>query len=404
MLGMPREQWASSLATERLPAWVREARPDVPYVQSSTTGGALPFDANAGVTHYFGVGGYMRPLDDARRSEVRFAVECLAFAHVPEDETIDLVLGDGQSLPHNPAWKARAPRDMGTGWDHEDVRDHYVRTMFEVDPMHLRYSDPARYTALSRVVTGEVTAATFAEWRRARSTCGGALVFTYNDLWPGPGYGLVDSTGTPKAAYWYVKRACAPVAVLTTEEGVNGLAIHAINESDAPLEGHLEIALYREEARVADGKRALTLAPRTNIALSAQSLLDRFVDVTYSYRFGPAGHDVVVVRLVDGAGAVVSRAFHFPLGLVRHRAADVGLEARAVRDGDRWVATVKTRAFAQAVAVSSPGWRPDDSYFHLEPGGERTLAFHAIGAAASAPPLRASLQPLNAHAATRVAV
>ncbi|HEX2675439.1 MAG TPA: hypothetical protein VHM19_02335, partial [Polyangiales bacterium] len=171
MMGLPREQWAGKLFHELLPALQRELAPSVPYVTSTPTGGALPFEPRSGVTHYYGVGAYLRPLEDARRAEVRFAAECLAFSNVPDESTFSEFLRDGERPVHHPAWKTRVARDVGASWDFEDVREHYLRTEFGVDPLELRYTDLERYLALSRVVTGEVMARTLEEWRRARSTC-----------------------------------------------------------------------------------------------------------------------------------------------------------------------------------------------------------------------------------------
>ena len=37
-----------------------------------------------------------------------------------------------------------------------------------------------------------------------------------------------------KAAFGYLRRAMAPVAAWTTDEGVNGVAIHLANDLDTP--------------------------------------------------------------------------------------------------------------------------------------------------------------------------
>ena len=176
MMGAPREIWRAPLFDRTLADVSGELRPDVPYWPSTPSGGALPFLTDAGTAHYFGVGAYLRPLEDVRRAGVRFATECLAFANVPDDRAVEDLLKDGGRAPQDPLWKKRAPRDAGAGWDFEDVRDHYLRVLFGLDPLAVRYANVARYLALSRVVTGEVMATAFAEWRRTGSGCSGALV------------------------------------------------------------------------------------------------------------------------------------------------------------------------------------------------------------------------------------
>ncbi|HXU00540.1 MAG TPA: glycoside hydrolase family 2 protein, partial [Polyangia bacterium] len=75
MWGAPREAWSARLSHEALPALVREACPGVFYWPSSAHGGTFPHQPSVGTTSYYGVGAYLRPLEDARRSEVRFASE-----------------------------------------------------------------------------------------------------------------------------------------------------------------------------------------------------------------------------------------------------------------------------------------------------------------------------------------
>ncbi|HTU66751.1 MAG TPA: glycoside hydrolase family 2 protein [Steroidobacteraceae bacterium] len=404
MWGAGRESWSPALFHQLLAALVAEHSPRTFYWPSSAHGGAFPHQANAGTTSYYGVGAYLRPPEDARRSELRFATECLAFANVPDDVTLAKVPTDGTLRSHGAAWKTRSPRDLGAGWDFDDVRDFYLAKTFGVNPVELRYSDHARYLELSRAASGEVMAAAFAEWRRQRSTCGGALVWFLRDLWPGAGWGVVDSTGRPKAAWHYLRRAFRPVTVSISDEGLNGLVIQAANDTAQPIDATLELVLFRNGQTVVNRDRAALLLPaRGALERSAGELFPGFVDTAYAHRFGPPPHDLAVASLRDAAGTTLAESFHLVGGHARPRESDLGLSARAAARGDDTFAlTVQTARFAQAVRVEVEGFVADDDCFHLAPGASRTLTLRPDAHAGPVP--RGTLHALNALNATRIQV
>ena len=373
MMGLPESRWKGPLTEEILQAISRDRRPDVRYVPNSPCEGALPFSPNAGIAHYYGVGAYQRPLEDARRADVRFAGECLAFSNVPQAETL------AEHLPvkpgHDPRWKARIPRDRGVGWDFEDVRDFYFKELYGLDPAAVRYGDPDRYLDLSRVVTGEVMAATFTEWRRKGSSCRGALVWTFQDLLPGAGWGLVDATGLPKPAYYALKRSFSPVQVSVTDEGTNGLSVHVINETPETKALVLTLSCLRDgSVPVVSGRRDLELAPREAQEVPATDLFGAFFDVTYAYRFGPPAHDVTVARLIDPAtDEVLSEAFHFPLGYTQVRQ-PLEIEGGLAPAGDgNWTLRLEAKRFTESVHLDVSGFNVSDDWFHLAPGGEKRI-------------------------------
>ncbi|MGH2890401.1 MAG: glycoside hydrolase family 2 protein, partial [Solirubrobacteraceae bacterium] len=372
MLGLDPSLASGPLYGELLPRAVRDASVDAPYVPSSPWGGDLPFRPGRGVANYYGVGAYLRPLQDARLSEVRFAGECLAFANVPDDEALQALDAPGGLAVHHPAWKRGVPRDAGADWDFEDVRDHYLRLLFGVEPVALRSVDPERYLELSRAVSGEVMAEVLGEWRRTGSPCAGALVLWLKDLVPGAGWGLLDHRGEPKVALAHLRRALAPVAVWTTDEGLAGIDVHAANDGPEPLQARLRVALYRDcEQLVEEATVGLALEPHDASTCNLEALLGRFVDVSWAYRFGPPAQDLVAVALERADGHVISRSFRFPAGrpLDRRSADDLGLEASLRRAADGTAtASIAARRFVYGVRLEVPGWVASDDAFGIEPG------------------------------------
>ncbi|MFM0641894.1 glycoside hydrolase family 2 protein [Paraburkholderia metrosideri] len=366
MLGLPASMRAQPVFTEQLPAIAARERSDIPYVSNSPSGGAWPFSTNEGITHYYGVGAYQRPLDDVRRSQVRFAAECLAFANVPDDATLHDALGTIHL--HDPRWKAAVPRDPGAGWDFDDVRDHYLQTLYGVEPARLRYEDPERYLDLSRAVVAELMSDAFAEWRRAGSTCGGALVWQLQDLRPGAGWGLIDATGRPKSALHGLARALQPIQMLMTDEGLNGLDIHLLNERAEPLLAQLDLVCLRDgSVKVASASRAVELAPRSTRRIGAAECLGQFFDFTHAYRFGPRAHDVTIATLRDPAsGRIISEAVHLPERRAGERH-DLGLTVRAERTADGWQLIIEAKRFARFVHIIDTHYRAAHDWFHLPP-------------------------------------
>ncbi|HEX4203543.1 MAG TPA: glycoside hydrolase family 2 protein, partial [Ktedonobacteraceae bacterium] len=398
MLGLPQEAWKSTFFDHTLPT-ICQQYVDVPYWVSSPAGGALPFQANVGTSHYQGVGAFLRPLEDARCSDVRFAAECLSFAHIPEDQTIDLFIKPHELAVHHPKWKARVPRDAGAAWDFDDVRDYYLKLLFDVEPLKLRYSDMERYLALSRVTSGEVMAYVFAEWRRRNSVCNGGLTWFYRDLWPGAGWSMLDSTSYPKAAYYYFRRVSLPQACFFSDEGLNGLWLHVINDRETILSAEIQLSLYRAAGTcMASVSKTIALPPHDAVELHADALFEQFLDLTYAYRFGPAGYDVAVATMRNHQSSQpISEAFYFPQGLPSARETDLGLSAHAIAQADgTYMLTLQTEKFVQSVAIHVANYVPEDNYFHLQPHSEKVVTLFPVDKQRMIT-FRGVVAPLNAY-------
>jgi beta-mannosidase len=389
MMGIAAEQWNNGLARSVIEPLCAQIIPQVPFVVSSpsappsakpSNASALPFHVDSGVGHYYGVGAYLRGFDDVRRSNVRFAAECLAFANVPENSTLDALFGDGGRAPHQSLWKQRVPRDNGAGWDFDDVRDHYLGELFGVDPMRLRYADLERWLDLSRVTSSEVLDTVASEWRRNDTTCNGSLVWFLRDLWTGAGWGLIDALGRPKPALAGLARRWQSVALSLTDEGVNGLDAHVVNETAASVTGNLEAVIVRDGATIVErSERTITLAPRSTQRIRVDELFGGFRDLTWAYRFGPPVGELVRVRFRSetqpGAESIVRDAHHWVAGRPTAVDASIGLSVNGepILGTDSFRVTIETERTAFGIHFDGDELRSSDNWFHLAPGDQRVV-------------------------------
>jgi beta-mannosidase len=393
MLGLPAEQRCPDFLRVRVADLCEENHPGIPYFPNSPWGGAMPMHVGTGIAHYYGVGAYRRPLDDVKRAKVRFATECLGIANVPGESVVREVFGGAIGPAHHPAWKARVSRDAGSGYDFEDVRDFYLQQLFGIDPILVRSQDPARYYELSRVTSAEVMNRVFSDWRAPASGCGGGLVWFMRDLWPGAGWGLFDSHGDAKAPLRALARAWAPRTVRLTDEGLDGVGVHVLNDGPKPLRGTVEILLLHAGRVAAATQAAVEVPAHAGRSLQVDALFDYFTDCNHAYRFGPAKYEAIVARLSDGEGRAIAEDFLFPSGLSLPRERGAKVVATATREGDVVHVDLESDIFLQDVRIEAAGFTASDSHFHLSPSLRRRISFYSRD---DAPPIfDATIEALN---------
>jgi beta-mannosidase len=368
MLGIERGGFTMPVIDSMLPQAVAE-HSGVPYVRASPAPPEgtddLAIRPDTGIAHWFGVGGYLRPVSDVRTAGIRFAAECLAFSIPPSPAAVERHFGSAAVAGHHPDWKWGIPRDRGSSWDFEDIRDFYVREIFGEDPLAVRRVDPERYLELGRLAVIEATLRCFAFWRQSDSRCSGALVLAGKDLLPGAGWGLMDADGDAKAPLVALRRVWSPVSVVMTNAGLSGVRIDLYNDTPDALTG--ELALIATNAfgqRTMEANRAISLLGHSSLTFLDSELSGGFRDLSHAFRFGqPTADGVEAVVRFDGPTDMVRDAL-----VIQPRPGQANSGIRAVAhpiDEVTWSLEISSDVALRYVVIDTPGWTSSDNYFHL---------------------------------------
>ena len=99
------------------------------------------------------------------------------------------------------------------------------------------------YVLFTQSVQAEGMLCGIEHYRRRQPHTSGALVWQFNDVWPGFSWSLVDYDGVPKAAYFASSRAFSPVAASFADRDNGGLELWLANNGPTSITTDIEIEL-----------------------------------------------------------------------------------------------------------------------------------------------------------------
>lgn len=221
-----------------LPKTVRAINPDVPYWPGSPYGGPTTRSREIGDFHDWYSLPNWRSYDD---NAPRFSSE-YGFRSVPQRETVDeMISPELQWDPHGPQHVAWQFHHGWCGWlqailpefGSPQTLDEYIMLTQEAQATLMRYA-------------AEI-------YRRRMYATSGSLIWQYDEPWPAVTFSLIDYYGRPKAAYYWVKRAYAPVlGMFYAKDGKT--SYWAISDLRKPCNYHARLRRFSHEGKLLGGK------------------------------------------------------------------------------------------------------------------------------------------------------
>lgn len=350
----------AALYHDLMPRLLGRLDPETPYWPGSPWGGPNPNSMKAGDVHDWTVWHGVPPIPDSVMTEpFSSSPEGVAYGRYAEDT--------GRFISEFGLQAAPAPRTLERWMDPADLAH-------DSEGFLARIKDEARKAdAMMAPITGLPTSLQefieFSQWsqaeglkfgiehfRRRRPHCSGALLWQFNDCWPCVSWSLVDHDGLPKAAYYAVRRAFAPVLASFRRDG-EAVELWISNDTEAPVRDTAVIALSGFSGDVAWRQEA----PFEVVAGSSRPV----------WR-GEAKDSIDQALTVRAASALFApnRLLTAPvkdLALDRDPALTWSVEGRAITLGAaRYAASVRVEA-------DGPSVRFDDNSFDLAGGETRTI-------------------------------
>lgn len=366
----------SSIERTVLPGVVHALDPDTPWWPSSPYGGDDHNSEVAGDRHHWTAwhGLWMRRRFTERVAPQR-SPDATSFRHLGDDRGRFLSEFGIQAYPSLDTLARYLPdTDLRLGAPQLLARNKNLVT--DRLDVFLDAHAPPR-TALaglvdwSQFVQAEGLKLAIETARRRKFSCSGALVWQWNDAWPAVSWSIVDVDRRPKAAWWALRRAFAPVLACAVEDA-GGVGIWLVNDTLAPID---DVVSWR----VVGFDGGLHHAAKNAVTVPANTAI--LVDHLAERHLSPERRNQAFVVVDSEMTRVPNRTL---LGEPRELArAKPDVVTRWRNDARGLTATVASDTHALAVRFAHPDPQVSfsDNWFDLAPGEHRELHVRHRGGA-----------------------
>lgn len=344
------------------------------YWPSSPYGGNDHNDEREGNRHNWQVWhGSVYPRRFGRHPDVRFTPEGVSFQHYAEDRA-RFVSEFGmhaapvlETLRRNvPAIGLRlgSPELLYRNKDNPKDKGEHLMSSCTGLPTTLE-----QYVDFSMIAQAEGLKFGIEHYRRRKFHCSGTLLWQLNDCWPGLSWSVLDYYTFPKAGYFYVRRAYAPVMASFKAEADGRLSLWIVNDRpadivDTVLWGHGTFdgqTLHEEELKIALPANSVSCIAHIPACRQASVLSDG--DAAQRYLYVQSGRGLFPDN----------RCFFVPIKDLKRPAVNLHVEKKRTDDGAE--VCVSSDVYAYFVKLTAPieGARFSDNYFDLFPGQVKVI-------------------------------
>ncbi|MCK9688856.1 glycoside hydrolase family 2 protein [Scleromatobacter humisilvae] len=244
----PNAMQGASLFHELMPEVLAALDPTTPYRPSSPFGGANANSMRIGDEHNWTVWHGIPPVpEETMIGVIRRTPETVAYTRYAEDTArfvSEFGIQASPALATLERWTRPGSLDLGSTAFLNRIKD---KPNNKVDDLLVTSTGlPAtlqQYVDFTQLTQAEGLKFGIEHFRRRMPHCSGALVWQFNDCWPGISWSLVDFDRTCKAAYFAVKRAFAPVVASIKVLDDGGVELWLSNDTAKGIDVRIAIDL-----------------------------------------------------------------------------------------------------------------------------------------------------------------
>lgn len=204
-------------------------------------------------------------------------------------------------------------------------------------------------------------------WRRDWPHSTGSLVWQFDDDWPTPSWSMVDYTERPKALYYGLRNAYAPVALSGFVNDAGKAELWVANDRSTPVRGVVDLTATRADGTVLRQSSAPVAVPKGTSRTMAATFDPSPLLGTYGR------DDLMLWATLREKSAVLSRTlvlFTRPKAL---RLADPQIGTTVARAKDGYAVTLTAKRPALWAWIEADDAPLSDNFVHLRPGEPRMV-------------------------------